>query len=130
MTIQNRQWHIYIYIYIYIFFFFFYFFMHFDRGIIFFDWISTHFLQLWRFSWFSWVQNFVFCPYNHSRSILGVFHHASDPSIMVYHKFTQTQHGPMSELTTESFPWPCHVENQMYFVYITNIWMISEKFPR
>ena len=38
-------------------------------------------------------KNHVFCSYSHSRSILGVFHHASDPSIMVYHKFTQSQHG-------------------------------------
>ena len=36
----------------------------------------------------------IFRPYSHSGSISGVFHHASGPSIMVYHKFTQTQHGP------------------------------------
>ena len=73
---------------------------------------------------------FIFCPYSHSRGILGVFQHASGPSLMVYHKFTQTQHRPLSGLTTERFPWPCHVENHMYFVYITNIFMNFKNFPR
>ena len=69
---------------------------------------------------------FIFCPYSHSRGILGVFHHASGPSIMVYHTFLQSQPGPLSELTTERFPWPCHVENHMYFVYITKNLMIFQ----
>ena len=60
----------------------------------------------------------IFRPYSHSRGISRVFHHASGPSIMVYHKFTQTQHRPLSVLPRKGFPWPCHGEKHMYFVYI------------